>query len=161
MCEVITSRTPASIAATNGTSSRSCSSERDRAMTGRARWESIAVSPCPGKCLAVAATPVSCSARIHAAPCRATTSGSSLKLRTPITGLSGLELMSTLGAKFTLTPAWRSCAPIWRAAYAVVSRSSSRPSTALPGEGEPSRAKSRVTSPPSSSMAIRARGFSA
>ena len=113
----------------------------------------------PGKCLAVAATPVDCSPRIQAAPWRATPSAVSPKLRTPITGLSGLELMSTLGAKFTLTPVCRSSRPISRAAYAVVSRSSSRPSAALPGDGEPSRAKSRVTSPPSSSMAISACGF--
>ncbi len=90
--------TPAAIAARNGASSTSSSAARDRAMRGRSWCESTAVSPCPGKCLAQAATPASCSPVIHAAVCRATMAGSAPKDRTPITGLSGLLLTSASGA---------------------------------------------------------------
>ena len=119
------------------------------------------MSPWPGKCLAVAATPVDCRPATQAAPCRATRSASLPKLRTPITGLSDRELTSTHGAKLTVQPASRSDQPMAAAVSRVVSTSSSRPSTALPGNGAPVAAKSRVTSPASSSTAMIAYGFAA
>ena len=66
----------------------------------------------PGKCLAVAATPVDWRPATQARPCRATRSASLEKLRTPMTGLSDRELTSTQGAKFTVQPARRSDQPI-------------------------------------------------
>src|SRR4029453_4907194 len=77
-----------------------------------------------------------------------------------MTGLSDRELTSTQGAKLTVHPARRSDQPIAAAVVRVMSRSSSRPSTALPGYGAPVAANIRVTSPPSSSMAMIAYGFS-
>ncbi len=87
-------RTPSSIAARKGHSSTSCSSSRLTATTGRLWWESSEVSPWPGKCLAQAATPADCNPLIQAAVRRATRPGSAPKERSPITGLSGLELTS-------------------------------------------------------------------
>ena len=101
-------RAPAWIAAWNGRSSRSRSCSSGRSTTGRARWESCAVSPCPGKCFALTATPSASWAATQAAVWALTSSGSPPKLRTPITGLSGFELMSASGAKLRLTPTARS-----------------------------------------------------
>ena len=53
----ITSRTPASVAARNGTSSTASSSSRVRRTTSRAWCVSTLPSPLPGKCLPVPATP--------------------------------------------------------------------------------------------------------
>src|SRR5215212_10522605 len=114
----------------------------------------------PGKCLAVAATPVDWRPATQAAACLATRSASLEKLRTPMIGLSDRVLTSTQGAKLMVQPACRSDQPIAAAVSREVSRSSSRPSTALPGNGAPVVAKSRVTSPPSSSMATIAYGSS-
>ena len=47
-----------------------------------------AVSPCPGKCFAHAATPTAWSPVTNAAACRATSAGSEPNERTPMTGLS-------------------------------------------------------------------------
>ena len=77
----------------------------ERLTTSSETCESCAVSPCPGKCLALAATPVDCRPATQARPCRATISASLPKLRTPITGLSERELTSTQGAKLTVQPA--------------------------------------------------------
>ena len=55
---VMTIRAPAASAARNGTSSRSASSAFVRGTSGSSWCGSAAVSPAPGKCLAVAATPV-------------------------------------------------------------------------------------------------------
>ena len=57
---VITLITPLSMAARNGTSSSESSRARRWGRMGRAACESVAVSPWPGKCLAVAITPPSC-----------------------------------------------------------------------------------------------------
>ena len=95
--------------------------------------ESVAVSPCPGKCLAVAPTPVLCTPRVQAAPCRATRSAVGPKLRTPMTGLSGSLLTSTSGAKVRVQPVRRSAHPTSAPTASVSARSSSRPRTALPG----------------------------
>ena len=77
------------------------------------------MSPWPGKCLALTATPADCRPRVHAALCSATSSGVDPKLRTPMTGLSAFELMSTSGAKFRLQPARRSSQPTRRPTNSV------------------------------------------
>ena len=66
---------------------------------GRPTCESTSVSPCPGKCFAVATSPPSCVPRTNAADSRATRSGSSPNERVLITGFDGLLLTSTTGAK--------------------------------------------------------------
>ena len=62
----ITSRTPASVAARNGTSSPRSSSSRVRLTTSRAWCVSTLPSPLPGKCLPVPATPTDWSPRSQA-----------------------------------------------------------------------------------------------
>ncbi len=97
MWAVMTAFTPAATAARNGLRcSVNCSGPKS--IRGSPRWESPAVSPWPGKCLAQAATPADCRPRTYAAVCRATMSPSLPKERTPMTGLSGLELTSASGA---------------------------------------------------------------
>ena len=63
MCEVITEAAPARSAAANGTSSRASRTSSGASIVGSERWLSVAVSPCPGKCLRQAATPADCSPR--------------------------------------------------------------------------------------------------
>ncbi|PSK61312.1 hypothetical protein B0E53_06787 [Micromonospora sp. MH33] len=97
-CPVITACAPAVTAARNGASSTASSRARSPPMRGRSWWESTRVSPCPGKCLAQAATPPACRPRTQAAVCRATRAGSAPNERTPITGFAGFELTSASGA---------------------------------------------------------------
>ena len=58
-CPGITAGTPAAISSRNGTSSLVFSRARSFFSTGRARWESTSVSPCPGKCFRQVSTPPS------------------------------------------------------------------------------------------------------
>ncbi|GAA3419819.1 hypothetical protein GCM10018952_60680 [Streptosporangium vulgare] len=97
-CPHMTARTPAATAVRKGGRSRSARSRGEACRVGRAWWESVWVSPWPGKCLAQAATPAPWSPEIQAAVCRETSSGSAPKERTPITGLTGLALTSATGA---------------------------------------------------------------
>ncbi len=99
MWAVITALVPAAIAAWNGIRSRARSTSRSTSMTGIPWCESTAVSPWPGKCLEQAATPADCRPSTQAAVCRAHSSGSAPKERTPMTGLRGLELTSAVGAQ--------------------------------------------------------------
>ena len=78
---------------------------------GSAAMRSLEVSPCPGKCLAVAATPALCRPRMSAALMRATNFGASPKERVPMTGFRGLLLTSQTGAKSTLMPRAESSLP--------------------------------------------------
>ena len=71
--------------------------------------------------------------------CRATSSGSAPKLRTPITGLRGLEFTSATGARSRSTPAAASAVPIEAATRLVRPGSSTAPRAALPGAGDPGR----------------------
>lgn len=57
MCAVMTESIRARIAARNGGASSSSHCSRVCPMTGSPVWLSVLVSPWPGKCLAVAATP--------------------------------------------------------------------------------------------------------
>ena len=151
MWAVMIERTPAAIAARNGTSGPASSSASETSVAGSARCESSDVSPCPGKCLAQAATPAACWPSTNAATCAATRAGSAPNERIPITGFSGFEFTSATGARFRLTPACRSSAPIAWPIDRVSATSSRYPSASGPGYGEPPRTCRRVTSPPSSS----------
>ena len=117
------------------------------------------MSPCPGKCLALAATPVDCSPAIQAALC----CGHPLRVRAEAADPDhrvvrvGVDVDGGREVHVAPDPA-QLPADLARPAYRVMSRSSIRPSTALPGYGDPARAKSRVTSPPSSSIAISGAG---
>ena len=87
-------------------------------MTGNATWLSVAVSPWPGKCLAdghhAAVLLVPVHLRRRRARRRAT--GSEENERVPMTGLSGLTLVSQTGAKFVVRPIARSSWPVMAAA---------------------------------------------
>ena len=106
---------------------------------GSARCESWAVSPWPGKCLAQAATPAACRPEHpgrHVVGRRC--AGSAPKLRTPMTGLSGLEFTSATGARSRSMPT-RGQLGADRAAACrgSASRSSAAPSAAGPRTGLP------------------------
>ncbi len=79
------------------------------------------MSPWPGKCLAHAATPAARKPRTKATPWRATSAGSAPNERTPMTGLAGLLLTSTHGARSSVMPASAIIAPM-ALATAEVSR---------------------------------------
>ena len=110
----MTDSAPALMPARNGTSSTDSRRGRSAPTIGSERCESIAVSPCPGKCLSVARTPPAFRPFTVASTYRETSAGSSPKLLTLMTGLSGFTLTSATGAK--------TCAmPIARASRAVAS----------------------------------------
>ncbi len=98
MCAVMTESTPAAIAALNGGASSRSHSAFEWVMTGRSTWLSVPVSPWPGKCLTVAATPAARNPRTCAATRPATACGELPKDRTPMTGLAGSTLTSASGA---------------------------------------------------------------
>jgi hypothetical protein len=152
-CPGIMVSTPASIAARNGGRSRVTTSDRSPDTTASSRCESSTVDPCPGKCLAQAATPADCRPRTAAAPCRATSAGETPNDRVPITGLDGADSTSRHGARSRLIPSAARCVPIAACTASVSPASSTAPSAALPGYGLPDSYQTRVTSPPSSSMA--------
>ena len=85
-------------------------------MTGRSRCESTSVSPWPGKCFTTASMPPAASPSMYAAASRPTVAGSSPKDRVLITGLRGLLLTSTTGAKFTWMPIARASTAVMRPA---------------------------------------------
>ena len=132
-CAVITQRTPARIAAWNGTRSVSRSCCSDAPTTGSTRCESVSARPCPGKCLAHAATRWDWMPSVNAAVCAATRPGSAPNERTPMIGFAGLLSMSTSGARSRLTPPSASIAPMLAATRRVSPASSIAPSAALPG----------------------------
>src|SRR6185437_13792740 len=113
------------------------------------------VLPCPGKCLAQAATPAAWRPATAAAACLATSAVSAPNDLVPITGLSAAVFTSTDGARLRLTPSSARSAPrAWWIA-SVSATSSTAPRAALPGYGDPVWCAILVTSPPSSSIAIR------
>ena len=77
MCPVITASTPAATALRNGSSSTASSRGRSAVTVTSCMWLSSAVSPWPGKCLAVVSRPPSRAPRTKAAISRPTISGSS------------------------------------------------------------------------------------
>ncbi|OGQ12914.1 MAG: hypothetical protein A2138_18865 [Deltaproteobacteria bacterium RBG_16_71_12] len=98
-CAVMMLATPACTAARNGTSSTASSRSMSCGRRGSAWWLSTSVSPWPGKCLALHATPAPCMPSMKRAPSLATTPASRAKLRSPITGFCGFVSTSTTGAK--------------------------------------------------------------
>ena len=161
MCAVITARTPASTAAANGGSARSRRTSRPASEDGSSRCESATVSPWPGKCLAQAATPTLCRPSTKAATWRATTCGSEPNERTPTIALAGSTSTSATGARSRSIPTAASSPPIAAPTRRVRAGSSTAPSAKFPGNELPLAASSRVTSPPSSSVATISSGRSA
>ena len=131
-CAVITASTPASTAMRKGRSSTRSRRSRSAAITGSSMCESVRVSPCPGKCLAVVRAPPARAPRMKAAPSRPTASGSSPKERVLITGLSGLLFTSSTGAKSQCTPTARASAAVTRP-YSKASSSSPAAPKAIVG----------------------------
>ena len=117
MCAVITLVTPASMAARNGTSSNVSSLSQQKSSIGNARWESVAVSPCPGKCLAVVISPWSVAPRTYAATSRATAWGDSPNERVLMIGLSGLLFTSATGEKLQWIPTARASSAVMRPSW--------------------------------------------
>jgi len=110
----ITTSTPARMAARNGTSSSESSRAQVDVITGSARCESVPVSPCPGKCFAVASMPKSCRPRTSAATMRPTWAGSSPNARVLMIGLAGLLFTSATGANASWTPTARPSSAVMR-----------------------------------------------
>ncbi|MBT9154868.1 MAG: hypothetical protein DDT39_01554 [Firmicutes bacterium] len=102
---------PSLIAVRKGANSTCSSTSAVRETTGRTAWESSPALPWPGKCLPTASTPASASPLAAIAPSWPTRRGSSPNERTPITGLRGLSLTSSTGAKFVLMPQATSSLP--------------------------------------------------
>ena len=152
ICALITAAAPAAMLARNGISSSESSRARLAGTTGSARCESVSVSPCPGKCLMVAATPSPCTPRTNAAPIRDTARGSSPNDRTLITGLSGLLFTSTAGANARWMPIARDSAPVMRPAARACSSLPVAPIAMLLGRtvAVPPASRPGVNTPPSS-----------
>ena len=157
-CPTITEPTPASIAARNGTSSTASSRSRPASSRGSARCESTWVSPCPGKCFAVASSPARWIPRITAWPYRATSCGSLPKLRTLITGLRGSTFTSTTGARTWFTPTARASRAVIFPCSSASPRSPAA-ATAIAG-GHHVTSASRIPTPASKS-ALTSSGVSA
>ena len=91
-------------------------------ITGSAMCESVPVSPCPGKCFAVASIPWSWRPRTSAATMPATAAGSSPKERVLMIGLAGLLLTSATGANARWMPTARPSSAVMRPiSYAMLS----------------------------------------
>ena len=142
--------------ALKGTSSSASSSARLLSTVGSAWCESTCVSPWPGKCFTQQATPSRNEPRIQAAASRLTSTGSFEKLRSPMTGLAGLLLTSSTGAKFQLIPS--DLRPRATAAPTASARSASPLAPSAMAEGGCGRKVTRTTAPPSWSMPISASG---
>ena len=107
---------PASTARRKGSNSHFSSSSLLFSTRGNPRCESTEVSPCPGKCLPQAITPPSSVPRMKPSARPAAFSGSSPKLRTPMTGFAGLEFTSSTGARLKSMPTLRSSLAVIRPA---------------------------------------------
>ena len=132
-CPGIMASDPAPMAATNGGRSRTRRSCIVPATVASSRWLSPAVLPCPGKCLAQAATPADCRPATAAATCRATSAGSEPNDRVPTTRLPSGASTSAHGARSVLMPSRARSVPIAAYTDLVSATSSTAPSAALPG----------------------------
>src|SRR5882757_1221281 len=154
--DIITSCTPASIAALNGASSVS--------ITGRALeivtdCSSVLFGerPRPGKCLTVAAVPPSLRPSEKATTCLATWSGSSPKVRAlSVDSVAAPWETSATGARSTLTPRPERYSPVDLPSALVALVSSALPISGGDWFGGPAR---RLTLPPSWSIAIISGGL--
>ena len=159
MCAVMIARTPASTTAANGGRSRSRSSAADTSTVGSSWWESATVAPWPGKCLAQAATPADWrpddgGGRVGGHPGRVGAERAGADDRVVVGGVDVDGRGQVDGDAERGQLARRSP----RRPGGSASTSSTAPSAALPGYGLPVAWASRVTSPPSSSMAISTSG---
>ena len=158
MCALITVVAPAAKAALNGRSSRRSSVARSAVTSGLVKCESSDVSPCPGKCFGVDATPAPSDPRTQAAVNCATRSASSPNERVPITGLRGSTFTSQTGAWFTVIPSASRPSATARAARSALRGSPVAPmAMAL---GKTARYPTRTTDPPSWSTATGTGGRS-
>jgi len=132
-CPGMMAKDPAAMAATNGGRSRVRSSASVPEIVASARCESPAVLPCPGKCLAHAATPALCRPATAAVTWRATRFGSDPKDRVPTTELPPGESTSAHGARLVLMPSRARSPPIAAYTPPVSATSSATPSAAFPG----------------------------
>ena len=119
-------------------------------MTAVAACVSSSVSPCPGQCLAHAATPRLWHARMNALAVAPTASESLPNARFPITTFRGLVLTSTTGARvmstFTARHSLPTTSPTTRAARAA---SAAFPTVSALGMVVKCGSRNRATRPPS------------
>ena len=151
MCAVIMAGA-CTAAVRNGASSSRSSSSTGLSTVGRSRCESTLVSPWPGKCLTQQATPSAWLPAIQASASSAARCGSAPNERSAITGLYGLLLRSSTGAKFQLKPS-----DLMARATAAPVRCARPASSAAPrpmADGGAGTQVARTTAPPSWSMAI-------
>jgi hypothetical protein len=148
MCAVMMEATPASIAALNGTNSTRSSRSGGCSTIGSSWCESVAVSPCPGKCFPQAAIPSACSVRTITLPSRATSSARADSARSPMAGLALLLRMSSTGVKSSEMPTARNSAARARANRSVSFSSPLRPSVIIGGHTVNGDLR-RATRPPS------------
>ena len=139
---------PARAAAANGASSTRRSRSRSWGTTGSSRWESVRVSPWPGKCLPQPTRPAPRSPRQKASACPETASGVVPNARLPITGFAGLVCTSSTGAKSHPTPSAASSSPSARPTAAVRTASPAAPTASIGGQTV-AGARTRCTAPPS------------
>jgi hypothetical protein len=111
---VMIASTPALMAALKGTNSTAFSRSSPAVTSGSCRCESTEVSPCPGKCFAVAMAPFSSTPRTNCATYSATCFGSSPNERILMMGLSGLLFTSATGANTQCTPMARASMAVMR-----------------------------------------------
>ena len=94
----------------------------------------MAVSPCPGKCLAVDSTPASSNPATWPTTASPTMPGNAPGDRIPMTGLLGRTLTSATGAKSMLTPPADSHLPV----RSATSRAAAFPRSLSPATAAPS-----------------------
>ena len=160
-CAVMIAGIPARTARRKGSSSRRRSVCLPARTTGRSKWESAEVSPCPGKCFATGRIPRESDPLANAIPRAAATAGSTEKARSPITGLAGLLSTSRTGAKFTSIPTARSSAAVAAPTASATSsfRQQKREQARAGGNQVNGGSFNRATRPSSWSTAIIGRGF--
>ena len=112
----MTVASPFSMAWLKGRNSISRNRPRDAVTTGSSLWESVVVSPWPGKCLPQAITLLSCKPAIVASPKVDTCVGVAPNARSPMMGFSEFVLRSKTGARFMLIPTARSSVAVAAAA---------------------------------------------
>jgi hypothetical protein len=139
-------------AALKGASSTWRNRSRSCPNRGSARWLSTSVSPCPGKCLPHAMTPASINPSAKGRAKSMTACAVAPNERSPMMGFSGLVFTSSTGAKFTLKPSTRSCAPSCLAAARMAS--GPRLASSEAGGSVSTGSRRRATRPPSWSTAM-------
>ncbi len=150
--DIITAGAPASRTGRNPLAATLTTSSRGTSKTTGPSWLS-ASSPCPGKCLAAAATPARRSPSTKAPARTPASPGVAAKDRSPMAASAAPPSASTTGAKARSKPRSRKVVPR-SAATSAISAIERCPRVRADGV-EPRMGRSRETRPPSSSTLTR------